>query len=142
MTFLDFEIDEKDLASAKFIGETRRGLALALMEAKKNSPDICQAEIARAIGIDKATLSKALNGKSNMTLRTIAEIAWALNLFPVVHYCPVEGDCEKKNHKQQIVSGAHNASVQAHSWGNHRAQNTFVKARNSVKNIRLDNVGH
>lgn len=92
--------------------------------------------------MDKATLSKALNGQGNMTLRTISEIAWALDLFPVVHYCPMENDAIKGNHKRQIISGAHSANIPTHSWGDHKGKETFVKARNAVRNIRLDNASH
>ncbi len=82
MTFLDFEIDEKDLAAAKFIGDTRRALVNALLEAKKENPSMCQAELARRINMDKGALSRLLNGHGNMTLRTIGEISWALGRNP------------------------------------------------------------
>lgn len=138
MTFLDFEIDEKDLAAAKFIGETRRGLAVALLEAKKDNPAICQAEIARRIGMDKGVLSKALNGQSNMTLRTISEIAWALGILPVVHYCPYAKDeGEGHNHVRNTVSGAHSATVATVPWSDQAPKSNRVKVQAPIKNFRL-----
>lgn len=138
MTFFDFEMDEKDLAAAKFIGETRRGLALALLEAKKENPSICQAEVARRIGMDKGTLSKVLNGQSNMTLRTVAEIAWALGVLPEVHYCPMQEVHHKSaNQIRNTVSGAHSGRVATVDWSENTRNVSRIKVQAPVRNLRL-----
>lgn len=139
MTFLDFEIDEKDLAAAKFIGETRRGLAAALLDAKQDDPKISQAEVARLINMDKATLSKALNGQSNMTLRTIAEIAWALKLLPVVHYEPIDADAPKRNHRGRHYTEARSSARTTVDWNNRSKPTSFVKNSSLGKQMSLEN---
>ncbi|MEO5337954.1 MAG: helix-turn-helix transcriptional regulator [Magnetospirillum sp. WYHS-4] len=37
-----------------------------------------KAELARLLDVDKAVLSRRLNGTSNMTIKTIADLAWAI----------------------------------------------------------------
>lgn len=112
MTFFDFEIDEKDLASAKFFGDTRRCLVEAFLEENKNDRQINQALIARKIGMDKGTLSKILRGQGNMTLRTLSDIAWALGFVPEVHLHR-QNEAKQSNHMPRSFCGAHSAQPMA-----------------------------
>lgn len=146
MTFLNFEIDEKDLAAAKFIGETRRGLVAALIEAKKDNPEICQAEVARLLGMDKGSLSKILNGHGNMTLRKIGEIAWALGLEPRVEYCPMATCVSDGNHIHRPISSVETSSHSKGArisgfWSEARRQDSRAKVKSSPQNLRLSNAG-
>ncbi|MCW2242772.1 helix-turn-helix domain-containing protein [Azospirillum canadense] len=60
------------------IGDIQHELNQALAEehAKRG---LTKAEISRILGRDKSFVSRKLNGASNMTLETLADIAFALN---------------------------------------------------------------
>lgn len=62
----------------RFITRVRRELQKAFVEEKK-SRGITQAELARSLGVDRAVVCRQLAGSSNLTLRTIADYAWALH---------------------------------------------------------------
>lgn len=134
MTFFDFEIDEKDLASAKFIGETRRGLVAALIEAKKENPQMCQAEICRLIGMDKAVLSRMLKGNSNITLRTIGEVAWALGLEPEVHYAP-KGGWQVGNNADRTIAAAVTQKAIPQNWNDGNNLRSKLTVKSAVQKV-------
>ena len=54
-------------------GEIERALA----ESEKDHK-LSRAEIARRLGINRSVLTRRLNGTQNMTLETVADMAWAL----------------------------------------------------------------
>lgn len=138
MTFLDFDIDEKELAAAKFIGETRRGLISALLEAKEENTAVCQASIAREIEMDKGSLSKILHGRKNLTLRTIAEISYALGFEPEVHFCrPNVGKESNGGHK--VVCGAVTSTKEQYDWMEVAKPVRNVKFRNTPQSMSLKN---
>jgi transcriptional regulator with XRE-family HTH domain len=62
----------------RLIGEIQRALLEALDE-EHRSRGITRAEIARLIGRNKSFVTRKLNGESNMTLQTLAELAFALD---------------------------------------------------------------
>jgi hypothetical protein len=67
---------------ARFLTRVRRELQKAFME-EKASRGMTQAELARILGIDRAVVCRQLAGTSNLTLRTLADYAWALQREPV-----------------------------------------------------------
>ncbi|MDG9793043.1 helix-turn-helix domain-containing protein [Brucella anthropi] len=80
MSFL-FELDPAKEASADFIAEVGRRLQAALMERKLND-QLTQSEIARRIGVDRSRVNRCFSGHANLTIGTLAEIAWALDFKP------------------------------------------------------------
>ncbi|UWQ40065.1 helix-turn-helix transcriptional regulator [Leisingera aquaemixtae] len=138
MTYFDFDIDEKDLASAKFIGETRRGLVKCLINARMKDPSISQSKIAEKIGMDKSSLSRILNGQGNVTLRTIAEVAWALNLEPEVHFCE-HMQTKHSNTPRYTVCGAHKKKAESFDWDSKTKSAMAVKVKNSQHFLSLKN---
>ena len=48
---------------------------------------VTQKEIAKKLGLSKARISKLFSGKSNMTLRTLSDICFALDVKPKWHFC-------------------------------------------------------
>lgn len=64
-------------AAARFVGGVSRALQKALSEEEKKR-DLKQADIARALGVDRATITRQIHGHQNMTLGRVAELAWAL----------------------------------------------------------------
>lgn len=105
MTFSNLEIDEKDIAAAKFIGDARREIVRAIIERKEENKDVCQSYIAKRIGIDKGSLSRILNGSNNITLRKIAEIAWALELEPQLKFAPIHHSQHNGTPRLKIKTG-------------------------------------
>jgi antitoxin component HigA of HigAB toxin-antitoxin module len=60
----------------------QEGLILAVSEEILEALDqanMSKAELARELGTSKSHISQCLTGARNMTLRTLADIAWALN---------------------------------------------------------------
>lgn len=123
MTSFDFEARPKDVSAAKFISETQRELVRQLLLAKDKDPTVSQSAVARLIDTDKATLTRILSGKGNITLRKLAEIAWALGLDPKVVYEPI--DNARKNHDQVVQSHRRSATL---SWSGSAAREEIVRS--------------
>lgn len=128
MTFLEFEIDEKDLAAAKFIGDTRNGLVQAIIDASKDGRIKRHSDLARKLNMDKGSLSKVLNGKGNITLRTLGEIAWALDLEPQVIYARSVA-VPASNHTQEKIFSGNLVNTATHQeWGSRVPRKTGRKS--------------
>ena len=89
--------------------------------------------------MDKASLSKILNGKSNFTLRTIAEIAWALNVEPEVHFCHPEPE-SRDNLIKYNICGAPSREAKYLQWGHQSDHKPQVKVKPSTQSLRISNV--
>lgn len=64
--------------AARLIGRVHSELERAVEIAKQDS-DLTQQAIAEKLDINKATLSRNLNGGTNMTLKTLANLIWAVD---------------------------------------------------------------
>lgn len=62
----------------RLIGEIRHVLNQTLTE-EHTARGLTKADIARALGKDKSFVTKKLSGTSNMTLETLADLAFAMN---------------------------------------------------------------
>ena len=72
-------IPQNRRAAARFIGKVRRTLQRALAD----NPDIKRTEIADAIGVHRAVITRQLGGKKDISLGRVAELAWAMGYEPV-----------------------------------------------------------
>lgn len=81
-------INPKDQAAGRFIGSVRRALAEAVQNAKSKQ-GLAQSDIAQKLEINRSVINRILNGDKNLTLRSLAEIAWALDLQPVFDLKPL-----------------------------------------------------
>jgi plasmid maintenance system antidote protein VapI len=77
MTLYVFDIGERARKVSRFIGEVRSELQNALME-EKASRKLTQQNIASLIGVNRSVINRQLIGSENLTLRRVAELAWAL----------------------------------------------------------------
>jgi hypothetical protein len=77
MTSFVFDIGEKARAISRFLGEVRAELQMALASEKK-SRKLTQQQIAKMIGTDRSVINRQLIGYDNLTLRRVAELAWAM----------------------------------------------------------------
>ncbi|MDO6967099.1 helix-turn-helix domain-containing protein [Rhizobium alvei] len=73
-----FDLDPKDEAAAEFIGAIGHRLQELLVE-RKALDNLTQQEIANRLGVDRARVNKCFSGYNNLTLRSLAELVWALD---------------------------------------------------------------
>lgn len=74
-----FRLDVKPnrRAAARFVGKVRRELQAAVV-ADRERLGITQTKIADAIGVHRSVISRELNGRQDITLGRVAELAWAM----------------------------------------------------------------
>ena len=65
---------------------------------------LTQQQIAEAIGVNRSVINRQIMGKENLTLRSVAEIAWALGWEIVFHL------------RKPVVAGGQNHPVEVPSW--------------------------
>jgi hypothetical protein len=62
-------------AFARLIGDIHQELARAMTA----RPSVTKAELARRLDVNRAVITRRLNGTSNMTLESLSDLAWALD---------------------------------------------------------------
>jgi hypothetical protein len=77
MNLYVFDIGEKARKVARFIGEVRAEFQRAFV-IEKSFRKITQQQIATMIGVNRSVINRQLMGLENLTLRRVAELAWAL----------------------------------------------------------------
>jgi len=77
MTSFQIAISPSKRAAGRFISRVRRTLQRALME-EAHVNGINQSQIAKAISVHRSVVSRELNGRQDITLGRVAELAWAL----------------------------------------------------------------
>lgn len=73
---------ERRLRQEEFILEVTEEMVRAMQEA-----GLRKADIAERLGCSKSLVTQMLDGGRNLTLRTVADFAGALNLMPRVRLC-------------------------------------------------------
>lgn len=77
MTSFQIGISPSRRAAGRFISRVRRALQSALIEEGERN-GINQSKIADAIGVHRSVISRELNGRQDITLGRLAELAWAM----------------------------------------------------------------
>jgi transcriptional regulator with XRE-family HTH domain len=77
MTSFQIAINPSRRAAGRFISLVRRSLQRALVEEGERS-GVNQSRVADAIGVHRSVISRELNGRQDITLGRVAELAWAL----------------------------------------------------------------
>lgn len=72
------ELEPKDEAAADLISHVGWQLQ-ALLSARQEREKLTQQEIATRLGVDRARVNKCLSGFNNLTLKTLAELVWAMD---------------------------------------------------------------
>lgn len=70
-------LSDQSKASARFIRRVHRELQKAFSHRSKQG--LTQQALAKRLGINRATINKRLMGHDNLTLRSIADLAWAMD---------------------------------------------------------------
>lgn len=76
--FFRFEIGARARAASRLIGSIRDDLVKAVVQEKEAS-GLTQQQLAQKLGVSRATLNRSLAGNRELTLRSVAELAWALD---------------------------------------------------------------
>ncbi len=111
MNLSGFNLSEKELAGAEHVLNTNRMLAASFIR-KCKAEKLTKAAIAERLGVDKSVVTRMLSGNANLTLRTIGELCWALDVkpefkaqdFPVNHNRGEAIDYERSTIANQTAS--------------------------------------
>lgn len=77
----ELKIDPKRRAAGRFIGAVRKALINAALE-EKQTRGLSQQKVADCLGVNRSVVNRMLRGDMNLTLRSVAEIAWAMGWKP------------------------------------------------------------
>ncbi|MSU89262.1 helix-turn-helix domain-containing protein [Rhodobacteraceae bacterium 2CG4] len=103
-------ISAKEKMTGRFKSRVNRALLNAVTQARKERK-LTQSEIAALMEIDKSTLSRILNGRGNLTLKTIGDLSWALGLRPDITFTKVEEPAGAGANSPAITSAPHNNNI-------------------------------
>ena len=79
MTSFHFDIGGRARNAGRFIGRVRGELLRALSE-RKNEGGLSQEALARKLDTERSLINRQFSGESNLTLRSLADLAWAMDL--------------------------------------------------------------
>lgn len=105
----ELKISAKDRASGRFIGTVRKKLINAALDEKRQT-GISQSAVASKLGVSRSVINRLLRGQANLTLRTVAELAWALGWEPVFSLRRKVSGEGLSNAHSSVVSKEHGAS--------------------------------
>ncbi len=71
-------VKPKDVAAAKVVQQLQDAIVKAFMRRRKVSK-VKQADVARLLEVDRAQISRWLKGPSDMSLKSIGHLLWALD---------------------------------------------------------------
>lgn len=79
MTSFHFDIGGRARHAGRFIGRVRSELLRALSE-RKSAGGFSQEALARKLDAERSLINRQLSGERSLTLRAIADLAWAMDL--------------------------------------------------------------
>lgn len=77
----ELKIDPKRRAAGRFIGTVRKALINAAIN-EKQARGLSQQKVADCLGVNRSVVNRMLRGDMNLTLRSVAELAWAMGWKP------------------------------------------------------------
>lgn len=86
MMSFQFDIDPKEEAGNDLVVHVGNELRSALIECKLHE-GLTQKVLADRLGVHKSAINRHFSGYSNLTLKTLGEIAWGLDREVHVHVC-------------------------------------------------------
>lgn len=111
-------------AAGRYISKVRRALQRAVVE-EREKKGMTQSDIARAINVHRSVISRELNGRSDITLGRVGEIAWALGRD--ISFDLVEREELAGENFPQIAAGA-NSTWMVHAADSEPEGNTVILA--------------
>jgi transcriptional regulator with XRE-family HTH domain len=79
VTSFHFDIGSRARHAGRFIGRVRSELLRALSQ-RKGEGSLPQQVLAEKLGIERSLINRQLSGESNLTLRALADLAWAMDM--------------------------------------------------------------
>lgn len=79
MTSFHFDIGSRGRNAGRFIARVRNELLRALAE-KKRGARFSQQTLANKLEVHRSLINRQLNGEANLTLRSLSDLAWAMDL--------------------------------------------------------------
>jgi transcriptional regulator with XRE-family HTH domain len=79
VTSFHFDIGSRARNAGRFIGRVRSELLRAL-SAKKAQGRFSQQSLAHKLEVHRSLINRQLSGEANLTLRSLADLAWALGM--------------------------------------------------------------
>jgi transcriptional regulator with XRE-family HTH domain len=79
MTSFHFDIGSRARQAGRLIGRVRSELLRVLSE-RKAETGLSQQAVAQKLGVHRSLINRQLTGETNLTLRSIADLAWALGM--------------------------------------------------------------
>lgn len=73
------KIGPRQRKAGRFIGAVRDAFLRVIAADKAFGKRITQQSIALKLGVDRSVVNRWLTGEANLTLRTVGELAWALD---------------------------------------------------------------
>jgi transcriptional regulator with XRE-family HTH domain len=79
VTSFRFDIGGRSRFAGRLLGRVRSELLRALADRKKES-GLSQQKLAQKLDVHRSLINRQLSGEANLTLRSLADIAWALDM--------------------------------------------------------------
>ncbi|MDE1935922.1 XRE family transcriptional regulator [Bradyrhizobium sp.] len=79
MTSFHFAIGSRARHAGRFIGRVRGELLRALAQ-RKSEGSLPQQLLADKLGIERSLINRQLSGEANLSLRSLADLAWAMDM--------------------------------------------------------------
>lgn len=79
MTSFHFDIGGRARHAGRFIGRVR-GELLRALSLRKSEGGLPQQVLAEKLGIQRSLINRQLAGEANLTLRSLADLAWAMDM--------------------------------------------------------------
>ena len=79
MASFQFDVGSRARKAGRFIGRVRSELLKALSE-RKAKEGLTQQALATKLGVHRSLVNRQLSGESNLTLRSLADLAWAMDM--------------------------------------------------------------
>lgn len=73
-----FDIGGRARAASRLTGDVRSDLIRAILR-EKLATGLTQQQLAKKLGVSRSMLNRSLAGKEELTLRSLADLAWALD---------------------------------------------------------------
>lgn len=89
MTSYRMPLSDKQRKIGRAVYRAQRNVARVLIEMKAET-GITQQALAEKLGIDRSVVNRRLTGRANLTLRSLAELAWAFDRDLVVDFARPE----------------------------------------------------
>ena len=140
MKLFSLNMSPKERATGRFMGRVNRALVKAVITAKREK-NLTQSQVADQMGVDKSPFSRIINGRGNLTLRTIGDVSWVLGLRPDITFSKIQHDgVDRANHPAMEVKTRKKSEVllqSSHSTAFVWEQEAEMSRTGSSQNISM-----